>query len=118
MITDLPKTASGDSTKDFKSLPTKELLIKLASSEKGLSAAEAQNRIATYGYNEIAREKRQTGLSRLIDNVKNPLIILLSCLGLLSYLTGDLRATVVILVMVLLGVKRFLSGLSELIVGN
>ncbi len=104
MITDLPKTASEEAKNDFKSLPTKELLTKLASSEKGLSGAEAESRIATYGYNEIAREKKQTWLSRLIDNVKNPLVILLSSLGLLSYLTGDLRATVVIMVMVLLGV--------------
>jgi P-type Mg2+ transporter len=43
-------------------------------------------------------------LARLIDNLKNPLVILLSSLGLLSYLTGDVRATVVIMVMVLLGV--------------
>src|SRR5512143_2792224 len=41
---------------------------------------------------------------RLLDNVKNPLVILLVALGVLSYLTGDLRATVVIFVMVLLGV--------------
>ena len=41
---------------------------------------------------------------RLLDNVKNPLVILLTALGVLSFLTGDLRATVVIFVMVVLGV--------------
>src|SRR5512143_30580 len=41
---------------------------------------------------------------RLLDNVKNPLVILLIALGVLSYLTGDLRATIVIFVMVVLGV--------------
>src|SRR5512143_988649 len=41
---------------------------------------------------------------RLLDNVKNPLVILLVALGVLSYVTGDVRATVVIFVMVLLGV--------------
>jgi Mg2+-importing ATPase len=56
-----------------------------------------------YGPNEIAREKRQSALMRLLDNVKNPLVILLTALGVLSYLTGDLRARVVIFVMVLLG---------------
>jgi Mg2+-importing ATPase len=39
-----------------------------------------------------------------LDNVKNPLVILLTALSVLSYLTGDLWATVVIFVMVLLGV--------------
>jgi P-type Mg2+ transporter len=54
--------------------------------------------------NEIAREKHQSPLMRLLDNIRNPLVILLTALGVLSYLTGDLRATVVIFVMVLLGV--------------
>jgi Mg2+-importing ATPase len=41
---------------------------------------------------------------RLLNNVKNPLVILLTVLGVISFLTGDMRATVVIFVMVLLGV--------------
>ena len=39
-----------------------------------------------------------------MSNIKNPLVILLLALGVLSFLTGDLRATVVIFVMVVLGV--------------
>ena len=39
-----------------------------------------------------------------MSNVKNPLIVLLLALGVISFLTGDLRPTVVIFVMVLLGV--------------
>ena len=69
----------------------------------GLSQAEAASRLNQYGPNEIAWEKRQSPLMRLLDNVKNPLVILLTALGVLSYLTGDLRARVVIFVMVLLG---------------
>jgi len=41
---------------------------------------------------------------RLLSNVKNPLVLLLTALGVLSFLTGDLRATAVIFVMVVLGV--------------
>ena len=41
---------------------------------------------------------------RLLGNIKNPLVLLLLALGVLSYLTGDLRAMVVIFVMVVLGV--------------
>jgi Mg2+-importing ATPase len=70
----------------------------------GLSQAEADLRLRQYGPNEIAREKRQSVLMRLLSNVKNPLVLLLTALGLLSFLTGDLRATAVIFVMVLLGV--------------
>jgi Mg2+-importing ATPase len=70
----------------------------------GLRATEVDARGKLYGLNEIAREKRRSPLIRLWDNIKNPLVILLVALGVLSYLTGDLRATIVIFVMVLLGV--------------
>jgi Mg2+-importing ATPase len=70
----------------------------------GLSAVEADARVKQYGLNEIAREKHQSPLMRLLDNVKNPLVILLTALGVLSYLTGDIRATAVIFVMVVLGI--------------
>jgi Mg2+-importing ATPase len=64
------------------------------------------------GANEIARQKRQSVLMRLLSNVKNPLVLLLVALGVLSYLTGDQRATVVIFVMVVLGVVlRFFQEL-------
>ena len=77
----------------------------LDSSPNGLSAEEAGARVKRYGLNEIAHEKRQSPLMRLLDNVKNPLVILLTALGVLSYLTGDLRAFAVIFAMVLLGVS-------------
>ncbi len=80
------------------------VLKTLGSQLSGLSAAEAEARVKRYGLNEIAREKRQPAWLRLLDNVRNPLVILLSALGVLSYLTGDLRATIVIFVMVILGV--------------
>jgi len=80
------------------------LLGQLGSRSEGLGEAEAAARLKQYGPNEIAREKPPSPLRRLLDNVKNPLVLLLSALSLLSWLTGDLRAALVILVMVLLGV--------------
>ncbi|MFA5915835.1 MAG: magnesium-translocating P-type ATPase, partial [Burkholderiales bacterium] len=52
----------------------------------------------------IAREKPRSALMHLLGNVKDPLVLLLLALGVLSFLTGDLRATVIIFVMVVLGV--------------
>src|SRR5512135_767895 len=83
---------------------TDTVLKELGSQLDGLSEAEAASRLKQYGPNEIAREKRQSPLRRLLGNVKNPLVLLLTALGVLSFLTGDLRATVVIFVMVVLGV--------------
>jgi len=78
----------------------------------GLSEAEVESRLKQVGANEIARQKRQSVLMRLLSNVKNPLVLLLLALGVLSYLTGDQRATVVIFVMVVLGVVlRFFQEL-------
>src|SRR5512139_757809 len=79
-------------------------LKELESRLSGLSAAEVEARIKRDGLNEIAREKHPSPLRRLWDNVKNPLVILLIALGVLSYLTGDVRAMIVIFVMVVLGV--------------
>jgi Mg2+-importing ATPase len=88
------------------------VLKQLGSQLAGLSQAEADSRLKQVGTNEIAREKRQSALMRLLSNVKNPLVLLLVALGVLSYLTGDLRATAVIFVMVVLGVVlRFFQEL-------
>ena len=80
------------------------VLKQLGSRLEGLSEAEADTRLQQVGANEIARERRQSALMRLFSNIKNPLVLLLAALGVLSYLTGDHRATVVIFVMVILGV--------------
>jgi Mg2+-importing ATPase len=80
------------------------VLKELGSQLTGLSEAESDTRLKQVGMNEIAREKRQSALMRLLSNVKNPLVLLLTALGVLSFLTGDVRATVVIFVMVVLGV--------------
>ncbi len=90
------------------------VLKSLRTEMNGLSDAEAAVRLKLYGPNEVAREKRTSALMLLVYNVKSPLVILLSALGLISYLTGDMRGTVVIFVMVLLGiVLRFFQELRS-----
>jgi Mg2+-importing ATPase len=80
------------------------VLNQLNTAHTGLCQTEIEARLEQYGPNEVAREKRNSVLMRLWENVKNPLVILLSILGIISYLTGDMRATVMILAMVLLGI--------------
>ena len=48
------------------------VLKELGSELAGLSEAEAGSRLKQVGTNEIAREKRQSVLMRLLVNVKNP----------------------------------------------
>jgi Mg2+-importing ATPase len=80
------------------------VLALLETTSNGLSQDAVEARLEKYGLNEIAREKRRGWLMRLWDNIKNPLVILLIILGAISYFTGDLRATLVILTMVVLGI--------------
>ncbi len=49
--------AANSAADDLKSLPLEELEARLGSSADGLSAAEAQRRLAQYGYNEISEKK-------------------------------------------------------------
>ncbi|NIG55976.1 magnesium-translocating P-type ATPase [Chitinophaga sp. Cy-1792] len=72
--------------------------------EGGLSSEEAEQRLDQYGFNEVAKEKPVSPLLRLWRNLKNPLVILLMILGIISLLTGDLRSAIVIFFMVILGI--------------
>jgi len=103
-LTDAKGTLDSDQLLEKSRSDTETVLRELESRPDGLSQAEADSRLNQYGLNEIAREKRQSALMRLLSNVKNPLVLLLTALGVLSFLTGDLRATAVIFVMVVLGV--------------
>ena len=79
-------------------------LRQLETSADGLTEEEVIARRKQYGANEVAHEQQLSPLARLWDNVKNPLVILLLLLALVSYITGDMRATVVMVLMVILGV--------------
>jgi Mg2+-importing ATPase len=83
---------------------TQKVLEQFNTTSSGLTDEEAEIRLQKFGPNEVAKEKRQTWLMRLWINVKNPLVILLVLLGVISFLTGDIRATVMILLMVVLGI--------------
>jgi P-type Mg2+ transporter len=86
------------------------LLRDLRSSLVGLSEAEAQERARGTGPNELARESKQGWLGRILKIVRNPLVILLTVLSALSFLTGDARAGLVMALMVALSVgMRFLQ---------
>ncbi len=85
-------------------LPLQEIQSSVGFIPGGLSQEEAEIRISKYGFNEVAKEKPLSPWRRLLINLKNPLVILLAILGVVSFLTGDVRATIVIFIMVLLGV--------------
>jgi Mg2+-importing ATPase len=81
-----------------------QVLRSLGTSPGGLAQDEAEDRARTVGPNEIGRERRQGWLLRLGKTVRNPLVILLSSLSAISFVTGDPRAGSVMAAMVALSV--------------
>jgi Mg2+-importing ATPase len=81
-----------------------ELLRELRTSLHGLTEADAQERARTTGPNEVAQERKQGWFIRLLKIIRNPLVILLSTLSAVSFLTGDARAGTVMAIMVALSV--------------
>ncbi len=83
---------------------TAEVLAQLSTSLQGLAETEAEERRERYGPNEVAQEKKHGWAWRLMHTLQNPLVILLAALAVLSFATGDVRAGIVMCLMVVLGV--------------
>jgi Mg2+-importing ATPase len=85
--------------------------LRLCSSEPaGLTEAEALKRLETYGPNEIAAHRPDPWGLRLFHALRNPLVILLATLAVVSLVTGDARAATVMTLMIILGVAlRFVQ---------
>jgi P-type Mg2+ transporter len=81
-----------------------EALRVLGSSTDGLTLEEAATRLAVEGPNEVVSDAGTGWPRRLLAAVRNPLVILLTVLAAVSAATGDVRAAVVMGVMVVLGV--------------
>ena len=85
-------------------------IARLKSHEDGLSAREAAARLARSGPNEVEHQKPLPWWLHLWHCYKNPFNLLLTVLAVLSYLSADAKATIVIGVMVVLStVIRFVQ---------
>jgi len=76
----------------------------------GLTSDEVEQHQQEFGKNVIAQEQKRHWTVMLLANFKNPFIGVLIILGLVSYFTDDLKASVVVSIMVLVSVgMRFLQ---------
>jgi len=95
---------------EISQLKYQEVFDKLKTSLLGLTNQEAEIRLENYGLNVVVKEKKSTWIKLIIDAVLNPLVILLSVIGIVSILTRDYETAVIIFIMVLLGlVLRFVQ---------
>jgi Mg2+-importing ATPase len=84
------------------------ILRDMGSSPAGLSDKKARLRLHKYGPNEVTRQKKKGILAHLWDNFVNPLVLLLTALGIVSWATDDHAGATVIFSMVVVGiVMRF-----------
>src|SRR3974377_1387875 len=73
---------------------------RLGSSAAGLTSKKAARRLNSYGRNLITREQKPTIVQEIWNRTKNPLNALLLTLALVSWFLGDVRASVVLALMV------------------
>jgi Mg2+-importing ATPase len=84
----------------------------MGTSTGGLTETEAAARLRKCGLNEVAHEKQQGWLKRLYIAARNPLVILLTILAIISFVApeGDPIAGIIMLIMVVLGLSlRFIQ---------
>jgi Mg2+-importing ATPase len=93
---------------------TSAVLQRLGTSLSGLSEVEAATRLEEYGLNEVAREKKRGWLWRFYVAARNPLVILLTVLAIVTFATAQSSSDTILgwlmLAMVVLGLSlRFIQ---------
>ena len=99
-----PKIAVSQIAVDSAALDATGVYARLATRPEGLASTEAAARFAEYGPNVLGKDKR-VGIGKLFwHSILNPLVILLAVLAAISFATGDMRAGIVMSIMISLGV--------------
>ena len=96
---DSPGTAG---TRPWHALPVDKVLNALGTSHKGLTGAEAAERAARYGLNQLPPPRARSGLERLLIQFHNVLIYVLLCAGLITLSLGHLVDAAVIFAVVII----------------
>lgn len=70
---------------------TEEVLENISSSSKGLTTAEAEKRLQENGRNKLNQAKKKSTFARFVDQLKDPMIIILIVAAAISAVTGVLE---------------------------
>jgi P-type Mg2+ transporter len=89
---------------DLAVLPLHDLLLRLHSTDNGISKSAAAAVLRAVGPNQIDATKRKTLLVALIERFKNPLVLILLFAAAVSAFTGDVPSFIIIEVIVLMSV--------------
>ncbi len=102
--TRLTKTADLIQMQDALSLSSDEVLHRLGTSASGLTAEEAEKRLATYGSNEVVKRGKRSAPIEFIAHFKSPVTIILIVAAIISGFVGDPVDAGIILFIVLVSV--------------
>lgn len=86
----------------FYSTAIPDVLKNLSSTEEGLSATEAGERLMQNGPNELLQKKKKPAWMLLLGQFKDFMILILILAAIFSGIVGDLTDTIIILVIILL----------------
>lgn len=89
-------------SRKYWSISGSDVLEQTQSSEKGLSLEQVKDRLDQYGRNEISKREIRTGLSILLSQFKNSLVILLMGASLIAAFLGEVTDAVIITCIVII----------------
>lgn len=68
--------------------PASEVLTKEESRKNGLNSSEADERLRKFGKNKLIEQKKRSTILRFLDQIKDPMILVLLAAALLSFATA------------------------------
>ena len=89
------------SVSELLTLPQEDVLRKLGTSEQGLTTAEVERRLETYGANEVAAHKRRATAVEFLLQFRSPLILLLIFAGAVSLYFGEVLDSAILFTIII-----------------
>ena len=89
------------SVSELVTLPQEDVLRKLGTTEQGLTTAEVERRLETYGANEVAARKRRATAVEFLLQFRSPLILLLIFAGAVSLYFGEILDSAIIFTIII-----------------
>ncbi|HEY7531652.1 MAG TPA: cation-transporting P-type ATPase, partial [Nitrospiraceae bacterium] len=90
--------------RDLCAIPVREAFNTLDTTHRGLTSKEAEHRLDEYGPNELSQAKRLGFWADIFRRCRNPLVVQLLIIALVSAFIGEFKSSVIVGVMILLSV--------------
>ena len=86
----------------FFSMDKESVLKHLETQVSGLSEQEASDRLHRFGPNSIESEKKISLLRRIINQLKNVMVLILTAAAAIALLVGDIKSTLIVIAVVVM----------------